>query len=183
MRLWRCRRAAIAAAPIAQCPGRIPRRAWLDARRRIIAVPAEGMAPAHARKPHPPPSPRAMRADGIGGIGGAGRQIAALPPDQRRERPLIKLDQREQAARRQAGRHGRDTFVGVGEVTGTRTCRCGAPDPAPPASIRSGSAQSQFHAGRITDFSPSRQRGVSNLLVIHPDIREFGQARLHLLME
>ena len=71
-------------------------------------------APANARKAHPAASPQAVAGNRLVCIGGACRQMAALPPDQRRQRELIKTD-REPCG---LGRHG-DQPIGTSNVHGT----------------------------------------------------------------
>jgi hypothetical protein len=52
-----------------------------------------------------------MRADRIGGVGRTGRQIAALTPDEERERPFVELDQGEKAPGWKARRHENDQVL------------------------------------------------------------------------
>ncbi len=93
-------------------------------RRGIVAVAAPGMAAAEPCCRHPASSPGAMRLDCVARIGRASRQIAAIAPDQGRERPFVKLDEAQEAQRRptmgwQARRHLFD-WVWLDEMTGTQ---------------------------------------------------------------
>jgi hypothetical protein len=73
-----------------------------------------------------------MRTDRIRRVRRTRRPIPAALADQRRERPLIKLDQAQKGPRRQAYGHIRRQFwLWIDRDAKCR--RCGAPDLAPPA--------------------------------------------------
>ncbi len=73
-----------APAPIA--PGQVPARMVRERRRHEIEPGGpERMAAAEPRQRHPPAGPQAEASDRLIGIAGAGRQMAAMEPDQRGE--------------------------------------------------------------------------------------------------
>src|SRR5437588_8430489 len=63
---------------------------------------------AEPRQRHPPSGPQAEAADCLVGVGGAGRQVAAMEPDQRRERVTVNRDQPARGETREAADVTRD---------------------------------------------------------------------------
>src|SRR5690606_14614854 len=87
------RRGPVTAAPVAIAPRPPPGIAAQRLGRWIPAVPAPWMAAADPRRRHPGARPGAVATDRVGGVGRAGRQVAAIAPDEGRERPLVELDE------------------------------------------------------------------------------------------
>jgi hypothetical protein len=114
--------------------------------RGVVAVTAPRVAAADPGRCHPAAGPSAVPTDRIGGIGRACRQVAAIAPDQGRERPLIELDEAQKAPGRNARRH-RISLVGFDR---DKRRRCGAPDPAPPALVSGRGENAAVHEGHIT---------------------------------
>lgn len=90
------RRRDVAAGPAAIAPRHIPARARRQfVRDRIKPRRAPGMTTQDAREPDPKPRPKAKPPHGILGVFRAGRQIAALPAHQRRQRIPIDAQQED----------------------------------------------------------------------------------------
>ena len=110
-------RARISAAPSTIAPRQIP--ALIDGQRcrdEIEPRCSPGMTAAQPRQCHPSSGPQSEAADRLVGIGRAGRQMAAVKPDQRRESVAIDADQSARGDARkpcQASRHGARKLAGV----------------------------------------------------------------------
>ena len=95
VRQWFMIRTVIGSAPAAVTPGQIPPRTGRQKLRdEIKAGTAKRLAAAKPCEGHPAPGPNAEAADRLTRIDGAGRQMAAVEPDQGRKGEAVAADQK-----------------------------------------------------------------------------------------
>ena len=101
------------AAPASVPPWQVPTRAGRPRRRHVVdAGSAPGLAAQQPRQGHPAATPQSEALDRLVAIDRTGRQMAAIEPDQRRQRVTIDPDQRAAGIARQA----RDRAGTVGAI-------------------------------------------------------------------